>query len=80
MKTKLLSVRHLSLCAALSLGCQMAPAAEPANPKTTAPARAILDYFALVQVVPAPPNCLVPDVIMDTNGVLHMVYGNRTVR
>jgi len=75
MKTKLLSVRHLSLCAALSLGCQMAPAAEPANPKTTAPARAILDYFALVQVVPAPPNCLVPDVIMDTNGVLHMVYG-----
>lgn len=45
MKNKLRSVGPLILCAALSLGCLIAPAAEPANPKTTAAARAVLDYF-----------------------------------
>ena len=28
-----------------------------------------------VNVVQAPTNCLVPEVVMDTKGVLHMVYG-----
>ena len=28
-----------------------------------------------VHVVPAPAKCLVPDVVMDAGGVLHMVYG-----
>ncbi len=28
-----------------------------------------------VNVVPAPAKCLVPDVVMDAKGVLHMVYG-----
>lgn len=29
----------------------------------------------IVNVVQAPANCLVPDVAMDANGLLHMVYG-----
>ena len=29
----------------------------------------------IVRVVPAPTRCLVPDVVMDAGGILHMVYG-----
>jgi len=40
-----MNLTPFALCATLLLPFQFAPAAEPANPKTTAQARAVLNYF-----------------------------------
>jgi len=49
-----------------SFGCLLLLSAHEAAAATTRPA---------VHVVQAPTQCLVPDVLVDAAGILHMVYG-----